>query len=150
MNYYLFTTVDASHFELSSKVPAIEIINHRLSINQWPIYSGTRNKAKLTKGDECLFYVGGYQSNRQHIIASATIEEVVNDNALVDHEDILTSIPEKKLKLTNIDIFKRPINIKKLLDELSFVPENKRCWGTSLQGGCKQLSRIDFNLMTPD
>ncbi|PKG84386.1 hypothetical protein CXF85_08680 [Colwellia sp. 75C3] len=147
MQYFLFITVDASHFELRKKLPAVEVINNRLNLRLWPIYQRTNHKDHISSGDKCLFYVGGTKELIRHVIASATILDVSVDNSLIDHEDYSVSLPYKKLILDTPNYFSAPVNLKDFLSNLSFVPKNTKYWGTSLQGGCKKITSNDYELL---
>ncbi|MGB1262816.1 MAG: hypothetical protein ACPG52_07910 [Cognaticolwellia sp.] len=146
MKYFILATVDAEQIDTTRRVPAHDVIMNRLHQGKWPIYSGTSFKDKLSVGDKCLIYVGGYRDKCRHIVASATIDKFENDNTLIDGDDILTKVPLKILTFKDIEFYLKPVNIKLFIDELSFI-SNKQYWGTSLQGGCKIMSETDFNLI---
>lgn len=148
MNYYIFTTVDADHISNSRKTPAIDIVVARLNKSVWPIYKGTKNRDKLTNGDMCLFYIGGYKKTSRHIIAKATIESISQSTQSVDHEDILTGVPYKHILLETVVFFESPISILSNLQQLSFIPKDSRYWGTTLQGGCRKISKNDFEILS--
>lgn len=147
MNFFLFTTVDASHSTMRKKIPALDIVTNRLNSLVWPLYKGTSHKDKIVVGDKCLFYIGGEKDLRRHILARATVVEVLINNDLIDDVDILTGLPEKRLVLGGLKYLDEPKDIRKILDKLSFIPNKTKYWGVALQGGCKKISAEDFQII---
>ncbi|CAG4884186.1 protein of unknown function [Georgfuchsia toluolica] len=61
--------------------------------------------------------------------------------------NLLTELPVRYLRFDSIMIYQSPVSFRAKLDELSFVPQNRQKWGTSLQSGCRKVSRKDFNIL---
>jgi len=146
MNYFLFATVDSSHFELKKIFSAKAIILKRLSQSKWPLYSRTHHKSIIKQGDKCLFYVGGYKDCSQHVIGQAEIGLIKPENTQIDSIDILTGVPEKICYLHNVVIYDYPVCFKSHVPSLNAI-KNKKYWGVSLQGGCTKLDEVDFKLL---
>ena len=123
-----------------------EIFKERIKQNLWPIYYKTKLSGFLKEGIKVLFYIAGDNELAQSFVASAVIENIV------ENKDVITD-PNKKfarilynLKFKNIKIFKEKIEIKKHLDNLKFIrSENKRYFGLYLQGGVKKIDKDTFD-----
>ena len=56
--------------------------------------------------------------------------------------------PLKYIEFEKIVIYKNPINVKTKLDELSFIPLNKKKWGMVFMNGCRKISKEDYIILT--
>jgi hypothetical protein len=133
------------------RIPAEEVTFHRLKSSRWPLYSRTKNRLSLSKGDTLLFYVGGQISkHRQCIIATGIVlnkYQWSNYMLPIDTDDSLSDSPAYILEIGGISFYKTPVLIKTLLDKLSFTPKNIAKWGAVLQGGCLEISAQDLNII---
>ncbi|MCP4914541.1 MAG: hypothetical protein GY909_15610 [Oligoflexia bacterium] len=124
---------------------SFEVIKERLNNNYYPIYKNTRNKLLFIEGERVCFYVGGKNSRYfGHIVAVATIARV---SKRVLGEKCETEQVVGFLEFKNITYFTRPINFKKRLSILDFVPEDIQKWGVVLKGGCKKLGAFDWGAL---
>jgi hypothetical protein len=145
-NFYVFIAADADTAAWR-KLPATEVAMSRLRNSMWPLYVRTRNRAVLQKGDHCLFYAAGRAKFAQHFLATAEINSIsprTRAAIQIDPPEAYTDTADKIIHLSNVKIFETPIGLRPLLDELSFIPENRLKWGSILQGGCLRLSRDDY------
>jgi hypothetical protein len=148
-NHFIFIVTDTENIS-GKRTSANDICSSRMSKKMWPLFERTYHRKTIKKGDVCIFYIGGYKDNCQHVVAIGNIESSVpwtKKIGLIDHEDVLSGHPYTVLNLTNINILSKPVNIKNLLGELSFIPPNKAKWGLALQGGVRKIIQTDFEII---
>jgi len=87
---------------------------------------------KLLVGDKVLFYQGG--ENGRKIVGSAELASSLQQtgNSIYDF-----------VKIKNFKIWDNAVEIRTLIDKLTFV-RNKRYWGIYLQGGITKISEKDY------
>ena len=144
---YLFICTDAD--SVIGKSSAHDVAMGRLKKKMWPLYAGTRNRIAIKTGDQCLFYLAGKMQHSQHFIAHAEIEKKSDwkkSDGLVDGDNILSSIPQQVLLLAKIR-FVEPVSIRSFLKDLSFIPITNGNWGAAMQGGCKRMTREDYDII---
>jgi hypothetical protein len=132
---------------LDRKVGALSICRKRLSQKMWPIYKHTRNRVSLLPGARCLIYIGGSGDLAQHVIAEAHIARVADNcvrSVSIDDSSLLVDTPASILHFSKVIEFNTPVNVKTLLGDLSFIPENRGKWGSALQGGCRRIEKSDY------
>ena len=135
-----------------STVSAYRIANERLKRAMWPIYKGTRNRMMISASDRILVYLEGYKEFSQTFVAHAeveTLEEVDRRVTAVDPEDILalTAQPYKVLRMKNVVHLLPPVEIRPLIDRLSFLPKSKRWRAALMRVGCKRIPPSDFEVV---
>jgi len=109
------------------------VFEKRISEEKWPIFKDTRNKMKLKKGDRIVFYKAGKDGHK--FIGTARLgSEIIPDN--MDFFVILE----------DIQIWKKPVEVPDILNELQFIV-NKTNWGMYLQGGVSHLPDVDYKLI---
>jgi hypothetical protein len=128
---------------------AYNICKERISENLWPIYKGTPQLLNLDKNKKVLFYIAGRDEFSQHFIGSATIDRIIDDihsNSDPNQEfrQVICYIKFKELKF-----FKKPLNIKDHIKNLSFIEEKKRnIYGLYFQGGICKINKQSFDYIT--
>jgi hypothetical protein len=149
-NYYILISSDTFNFSgecFSGKLAA----ESRLSVKRWPLYHGTRNRNSLSEGDICLVYIAGSGEYSQCFFGCVEIESVsstTNKNKIDFFDSLLIDQnPVGIVKFKSVNIFDSPIPIRPLLDFLSFMPKNKERWGSGVQGGCRKISKEDFEII---
>lgn len=105
----------------------------RVSGKKWPIFKHTPNKIKLRKGDKIIFYKAG-KDGRKFIGTASLGSEIISEN--VDYF----------VTLYDIQIWKKPIEVPTILDELQFI-KNKSNWGMYFQGGVTSLPPEDYKVI---
>ena len=135
-----------------STISAYRIANERLKRAIWPIYKGTRNRMAISASDRILVYLEGYKEFSQTFVAHAeveTLEEVGRPVTAVDPEDILTltAPPYRVLRMKNVVRLLPPVEIRPLLDRLSFLPKSKRWRAALVRVGCKRIPPSDFEVV---
>ena len=103
----------------------------RLKGEKWPIYQRTPNRTSLTKGDSIIFYLAGVHNMK--FMGAATL------SSEADAEGDAFSV-----RISNVDVWKKPVLIKLILESLNFVPNAKK-WGAYFQGGAIWISKEDYN-----
>ncbi len=129
-------------------VPAIEIAKRRLKAKEWAFFSNTRCRKKISINDEIIVYLSG-APNGMAFVAKAKIS-TISDNVktyIGEGLDILTDIPTSKIELESIEWFDTPIPIHSIKDNLEFIPKNNPKWGCVLQGGAREISKLDRDLI---
>ena len=103
----------------------------RLKTEKWPIYQRTPNRTSLAKGGSVIFYLAGVRNMK--FMGTATLSSEVE----VEGDDFSVGI-------SNVNVWKKPVLVKSILESLNFVPNDKR-WGSYFQGGVLWISKEDYN-----
>jgi hypothetical protein len=125
---------------------AYELLDYRFKTKVWPMGFKTKHKRDIRKGDRLLFYIAGQRKNSKVFVAKAVSDSDVHKIKIIEPEEWWITIPVKGLRLTNISYLKRPVPIKQILEQMSFIGPGKH-WGPYLQGGCKLITKEDYNLI---
>tara|TARA_B110000908_G_scaffold171809_1_gene235993 strand:+ start:2173 stop:2640 length:468 start_codon:yes stop_codon:yes gene_type:complete len=147
-NCYIFVVTDTEYFS-GLKCGAMEVYETRAAKKMWPLYDRTRFRTLVKSGDLCLFYIAGSKINAQSVVSSAVVTSNVawtRRFGVVDSESVLTDQPSSVLNLEKINTFSSPVKVRSVLDDLSFIPKNREKWGTSFQGGVRQISHADYKV----
>lgn len=118
MNYFLFVINNTE-----------EEFEKRIKSKQWPFYETTKNIRNLNTGDKIVFYQAG--SDKHQFAGDAKIGFVKNTSE------------ERKITLHDISKWKKPVDIKKIYDNLEII-KKKECFGVYLVGGIKKLTSNDY------
>lgn len=100
---------------------------------KWLIGRRTPHRGILSEGDKILFYQGGEEGGK--VIASAELA-----SGLQSEND------DNFVKIKNFEVWKKPVDMRALIDKLSFI-KNKQHWGVYLQGGIVKIAGTDYNLI---
>ncbi|WP_339145132.1 hypothetical protein [Pseudoalteromonas galatheae] len=134
------------------KLTATESAKALLDAGYWPLFKQTPCKNLVEKGQKILIYLAGAEKDCQRVIASATIDSIVEWSNRVHKPRcpiMLDDIPSLVLNLKEIKVFEQPINIKDHLDKLDLVPSsNPQKWGAALVGGMKTLTMNDYSILS--
>ena len=142
MNYWIFVATDTANPDFTAE----EAYRNRMGHGLWGIGANTPNKRKLSRGDKVVFYL---TSPAMAFVGTATISSTVLNKSERDKlctERVFLGA-KSGVKLTYIDVWSEPKEIKPLLEDLHFI-KNKERWGTHLQGGIRGISEEDFELIT--
>ena len=82
--------------------------------------------------------------NSKSLVASASVNKVEKLNDVVGDPDNKFKMLSYYLHLENILIFKKPIGIKELVNNLEFI-KNKKNYGLDMLTGVVKISQNDFN-----
>ena len=129
---------------------AWDLVETRLRKGLWPIYQNTRNRKRFEPGKHVAFYVGGRKQHRGEIVATAVIRSVETWSRFkgtVDPDRYLTGFADQVLRLTEVTYLDRPVELKHRVSRVSFAPTNKVRWGVILMGGCRALTREDWDVL---
>jgi predicted RNA-binding protein len=106
------------------------------------------NYSSLKENDQIIFYIAGSSINRQTFVGNAMVEKVnlTKNNFIVDPDDVKKQI-SSIIDLKNINIFKKPVGVKELIEKLDFI-KNKYNWGMFFHGGIREINQKDFELIS--
>ena len=149
MNHYVLNC-SASEDINGRGVGSEEILNFRVGRNLWPLYRGTPLQTYIQPDDICLVYFS--RGRRKFEISSAfmgyfRVEQRIDWNPRlgdIDAEDVLTNAPVAALRFESFDRFVVPVFIRPIVSKLEMVSKNPQRWWVFLQGGCRRLSKGDF------
>ena len=136
MNYCLITT--------DSKEEAYDIFLKRINERKLPLYERTRHINDFMERDSLVFYIAKNGKNSKSLVASASVNKVEKLNDVVGDPDNKFKMLSYYLHLENILIFKKPISIKELVNNLEFI-KNKKNYGLDMLTGVVKISQNDFN-----
>jgi hypothetical protein len=143
-SYYVLIASDA-YTQSGGILAAREIVSWRLDRGEWGLYRKTANRNRIKKNDRVLIYMGGLKRMRRHVVASASVSQIVEHRVGVrlDPPDVEGEYADRSLLLKDIR-HQEPVDVRSLLDELDFVPKNRSKWGVALMGGCREVSKADY------
>ncbi len=110
-----------------------EEFEKRTKRNLWPIHENTAHRKAIRVGDKVAFYKAGVGNKTITGTAEATSGITPTRNST-----------DYTVFLRNIRIWRKPVLLKPIVDDLDFV-DNKKQWGRNMQGGVVQLSEKDYN-----
>lgn len=143
IKYYILVANDTLSSEDDVKIPALQIAKERLLDGRWNLYKATRNREAIRAQDRVLIYLAGKHLHAKHFFAKATVSEVATPGrAARNNEEIWEEKPSKILVLKDVELI-GPIHIKDKFSQLSFIPNHNK-WGVVLMGGCRNISREDY------
>jgi predicted RNA-binding protein len=139
--YYCFITSD-------NQGVAYNIFLKRIKEKKWVTYLKTLNYSSLKENDQIIFYIAGSSINRQTFVGNAMVEKVnlTKNNFIVDPDDVKKQI-SSIIDLKNINIFKKPVGVKELIEKLDFI-KNKYNWGMFFHGGIREMNKKDYELIS--
>lgn len=108
-----------------------DVFKKRIDEEKWPIFQNTHNRKRLRIGDKIIFYKAGTDGKK--FLGSASITNKSNEYN-----------GSFSIVLSNIDIWKKPIKVASVLNNLKFI-KNKTLWGCYFQGGVKPLTESDYS-----
>lgn len=107
----------------------------RMRDERWPIFVHTQNRKNLQIGDNVIFYEAGLGG--QKFLGTSSINSEVKKTTRLDYF----------VELNNINVWKKNVKVKDLLNKLDFI-KDKQVWGRFLQGGVRRISEKDFDIIT--
>jgi predicted RNA-binding protein len=146
MNYYILISSPAQQ-RTGEMSRGYDVAIERLEKGIWPMFQHTRNRKQIAAGDRCLIYISGSESTAQHVVASATVVANKETRSYRD-EYYYDAAPSNLISLTNAEVFKSPISLKDIIQQLTICPKNAVRWGCALQGGARAISLEDYELIT--
>ena len=144
MAKYIFVLV-GTQYGLES---ARSILRQRAARGTWPLHGRTSNQARLQRGDEVLFYAAGKgDPDRGHIIATGRLASgrvLASTTEATPRSWVgLRQAPQYEVRLEEVSLLQKPVDLRVLVHQLSFVA-NKDRWGTALQGGIRSIPDRDY------
>ncbi len=116
----------------------------------WPLFEKTKCRLMVQPGNSVLIYTAGQCSDARQVIASAQVADVVQWHRRLSTgcPIFLEGIPVSALALSHIERFPNPVAITDHLDDLSFIPENRKKWGVAMMGGMRSITQPDYQTLT--
>jgi hypothetical protein len=147
-NIFILIASDITDFS-GQKLTAEEATMNRLTNVIWPLYSGTRNRKMIKDGDKCLFYLAGANAKAQSFIGEADVVAIKRPkNITVLLSKLAVEQPPVEIIIFGaFSLYDEPKPIRPILDELSFIPKNRSRWGAAMQGGCRRISKEDYEVI---
>lgn len=108
--------------------------DRRINQNRWPIYNHTPHRSDLKPGDEVVFYMGG--TGGQKFLGSGTLS-----SRMIQGE------PEHHVEISDVKVWKKPLPIRPIIQELKFITRKDKKWGVHLQGGVLPLYDDDYKFI---
>lgn len=84
-----------------------------------------------------------------NVIAKASVQEIAPrkfSQPSLDPDAALTDAPYFVLELANISRI-ASVSLREVIFELSIAPNNKQKWGMALMGGCRRISKEDYEII---
>ena len=119
MSYWLFTINDTD-----------EVFSKRIKKKSWPIFDRTQHRRSIRPGDKVIFYKAG-KDGKKFIGEAKVASEAEKTSSLV-----------YSVKLKNVEVWKKGVEIRNMLQELVFIG-NQSIWGNYLQGGVTRITERD-------
>ena len=141
-SFYCLTTSDANS-------DAYTIFKRRIDEKKWPMYWQTKFQSKLKANDRLIFYIAGANKFRQCFVGGAKVQEVKrisNTKESTVDPDKLESQVTSYICLTDINLFKKEVFIKNIMDNLNFI-ENKKNYGLYFVGGVTKIDEDSNNFI---
>lgn len=108
----------------------IKGFQERIKSDTWPIFFKTHHRNEIRSGDSIIFYLAGKLNKK--LLGKGTLSS-----------GLMANKEEYSVSISNVEIWKEPLLMKKLLNSLSFI-KNKDNWGMHLQGGIIPLPAEDY------
>lgn len=145
--FYMLIVNDTETVEGGRK-SAYQIAKQRLKEGFWPLFKRTPHRGVIRSGDKVVVYIAGSGEAAQCFVAVAEIEEVLAMPGRIRKESELLSEPAASwIRFSNYQQFERPISIRDLIGQLSFVRDAGIRWGWAIQKGCKAVEVDDMQLI---
>jgi len=119
VNYWIFVSVPFTDFNTGT---IQEMFRKVENSKRWRIGRRTPNRGVLSAGDKILFYQGGEEGRK--IVGAAELASGLEQSEGLD----------SYVKIKSFVLWKNPVDIRTLINELSFIKRN-RYWGVYFQGG---------------
>ena len=130
--YWIFVSYPYSDFNHGT---FSEIAGDEKQSLKWLIGKQTIHRKQLAKGDRVLFYQAGDEG-----------KEIVGSGDLIS--GLQSDSGGRYFVLVgNVRRWGKPVSIKKMVNNLSFII-HKRYWGLYFQGGIRKIQERDYNAIT--
>lgn len=126
--HYLLIKTESVSLRTGRKLSAVMSAERLLAKSFWPLWKRTPHRSHMQPGDRVAVYASG--------VALAWVYPLQ-----------LEGQPEAVLYLQNIQTLSPGVEVKPLLDELSFVRE-KHKWGVHFMSGVRAISSVDYARLT--
>ena len=151
--HFIMITADPELMDLdcsrSKKGCAYDLINLRLKLGIWELFSRTKFQRHIKTGDRLCFYVAGTKKLAGHIIATATVAGEARKSEIQPiHEEYILNAPHRILALNSIVYLEHSPNLREEFFTLQMsegVSKNK--WGAALMGGAKKICKSDWEAL---
>jgi hypothetical protein len=143
MNFWIFIVKDQRTHGLT----ADDVLSQRLRDQFWGLGERTPNRGALEKGDQVVFYAANPVKS---FVASATLagpafELSQREQTELSHDTDFYRT-QYGVRLQQINVWERRRPVEELLPSLNFI-KNTEFWGTYFQGGVRQITEQDFEII---
>lgn len=148
VHFWIFTVIDQRIGQEEKK--GIEIYKKRMSDAFWGLSERTPNHKWLKEDDYVIFYLGRSEGKKflgTSVLSSGYYELDEKEKKKLHHGPFFQS--NHGVKLKNIEVWDEPINIHSVAKRLKFI-RNKQIWWTYLQGGIREISEDDYNVIVSE
>ncbi|WP_432693988.1 EVE domain-containing protein [Priestia aryabhattai] len=134
-----------NNFEIGyDKVEAEEIMDILFKKKVWLYNANTPNFSKINVDDKVIVYIAG--AGRRYFTATFTIKSKMMKHEFQPEnqtETVLLNMFKYYCEITDIVIFKEPVNILKLKEELEFIKDKKN-YGLFFRQSVKSINQRDY------
>lgn len=141
-NYWIFIVTDQPKLKRSAE----EVYQIRMNDKFWGLKKGTPYRQSLKKGDKVVFSNGIKEFLGTAILDSQSFELDEDQKRNFSHNNNLY-FTDYGVLLRDIKIWEKPLEVKQLIDNLSFI-KNKLQYHTHFQGGIRKISKEDYIKIT--
>jgi EVE domain len=152
MNSFILVCMDGMT-AAGEPASAFVVAGWRMSARRWPIFNRTRHRDEIGPGDRVLIYVGGRRDHAQCFVGTADVvaSEPVDHSWRRRSTEFEDGAGDQDtvawLRLDNVQAIIPALSIRRVLNRLSFLPNNKTRWGTSLMGGVRRIPDGDWDVI---
>ena len=93
------------------------------------------------------FYVAGGGENSGLVMAISEVGRKLTHGVATDPPQLFLPPPDQVLVLRGTEFLQPAPRLRDVVERLSFRPKRIEAWGVVLIGGCRALSRADWNLV---
>ncbi|MBN1328664.1 MAG: EVE domain-containing protein [Candidatus Heimdallarchaeota archaeon] len=145
MNYWIF--IVTSQKTIEGIFEAEKILKQRMEDGFWGLGEKTPHRRNLEKNDKVIFYIGNPKKEFAVSASLASKSFSLTNNQKENYSHGLQFYkPEYGVLLKDIKFLNPTRSIYNLISDLEFI-ENKQYWGIYFQGGVKQISEEDFQII---
>ncbi|MCP8316480.1 MAG: EVE domain-containing protein [archaeon] len=144
-NKWIFVVVD--HRTDDKIMKAIDVLKNRVKEKFWSLNKNSGNFNRIKKDDKVIFYIGGRDG--QKFVGGCTLASEPYPITPEQKKKIVgypSSLFSHSVILKNIKLWKEPLPVIDLKDELAFI-KNKDTWRKYFRRSIVPLSEEDHNII---
>lgn len=140
MNHWIFVVTSHEEFGLTGE----DVFRQRTQDKFWGLGEKTPNRKNLAAGDSIVFYIGNpiRAFSATAVLAGPSFSLSQEEREELSHGKEFYRA-QYGVRLERVDVWPERRPIETVLPNLTFI-ENKKSWGTYLQGGVRSISEQDY------